>query len=222
MKLTLAKVKNNRKIQSFIRQTEKYMDALGFTDHGYRHLKITTDRAKYLAQSVGLPLKEQELAMIAGYAHDMGNFLGRTQHHYWSAMLFSQVFMADVDDADDLSVIIQAIVSHDKDDLKIVDAVTAIVILADKSDVHRDRVKNKDLAKIKEDIHDRVNYSVTENSLTVEPQKRAIVLKLKLDIKVIDPLEYFEIFTARMTFCRQAAEFLGYDFVLTINDFKLS
>jgi uncharacterized protein len=222
MKITLAQVKKNKKIQSFVDQTEIYLDALGYTDHGERHINIVADRARSVAKKIQLSLSEQEMAAIAGYCHDMGNFLGRTQHHYWSAFLFGQIFVSSPGDDKEIAMIMQAMVTHDKNDLTIVSKVSAALILADKSDVHRSRVKERSLKNIREDIHDRVNYSVTKNSLTVDNTKKEIMLKLKLDTKVTDTIEYFEIFTERMTFCRQAAEHLGYDFVLMINDFKLS
>jgi len=152
----------------------------------------------------------------------MGNFLGRTNHHYFGASLFSQIFLNQIEDPSDLSTIMQAITSHDKNELKLVNKISAILILADKSDVHRTRVKNKDIKKIKEDIHDRVNYSVTKNDFKVNKNKKEIALKLKVDTKITKPLEYFEIFTERMTYCRLAAEYLNYKFVLIINNFKLS
>jgi len=221
MKLTLEAVKDNLKIKDFTNQTEKYLNALGYTDHGLRHINIVSDRSRSLARKLGLSEHEQELAGIAGYCHDMGNFLGRTQHHYWAALLFTQVFLNEVDDPNDVSIIAQAIVSHDKDELKIVSKITAILIMADKSDVHRSRVKVKPGSGVVMDIHDRVNYGVISNDLVVDPKKKFISLKLKLDTKFSSPLEYFEIFTERMAFCRLAVEYLGYKFGLEINNFKL-
>jgi len=221
MKLTLDLVKQNPKIKDFAKQTEKYLDALGYTDHGFRHINIVADRARSIAKKIGMSAREQELSAIAAYCHDMGNFLGRDQHHYWAALLFSQVFLNEVEDPNDVSTIAQAIVSHDKYDLKIVDRVTAVLILADKSDVHRSRVKQTKGSNLYKDIHDRVNYAIIDNDLIVDPKKKRITLRLKLDTKFSNSLEYFEIFTERMTFCRLAAEFLGYKFGLDINNFKL-
>ncbi|MFA6215005.1 MAG: HD domain-containing protein [Patescibacteria group bacterium] len=221
MKLTLDIVKNDKKIKNFIGQTEKYLNALGYTDHGLRHINIVADRARSIAKKLGLKERDQELSSIAGYCHDLGNFLGRTQHHYWAALLFSQVFLNQVDNPDDVSTIMQAIVSHDKDELKIVDVVTAVLILADKSDVHRSRVKQSKGYNFEKDIHDRVNYAIIDNDLVVDPKRKLISLRLKLDTKFSAPLEYFEIFTERMAFCRIAAEYLGYKFGLEINNFKL-
>lgn len=221
MKLTLDLVKKNLKIQDFIQQTEKYLDSLGFTDHGFRHVNIVADRARSIAKRIGLNAREEELCAVAGYCHDMGNFLGRKQHHYWAALLFTQVFLDGVDNPNDVSTIAQAIVSHDKDDLKIVDKVTAVLILADKSDVHRSRVKQAKGTNLQKDIHDRVNYAIIDDDLLVDAKKKLITLKLKLDTKFSAPLEYFEIFTDRTAFCRLAARYLGYNFGLEINNFKL-
>ena len=225
MKLTLKLVKEDPKIQDFIKQTEKYLDSMGYTDHGQRHINIASDRARSIAKKIGMSAREQELAAIAAYCHDMGNFLGRTQHHYWAALLFSQVFLNEADNPNDVSTVIQAIVSHDKDDLKVVSKITAILILADKSDVHCSRVKKSKLSNLvsnlEKDIHDRVNYAAIDNDLIVDKSKKLITLKIKLDTKFSAPLEYFEIFTGRMTFCRLAANHLGYKFGLDINKFKL-
>lgn len=221
MKLTLEEVKKNPFVDNFIRQTEKYLEALGYTDHGPRHVGIVADRCMMLARRLKLNQHEIELAGIAGYCHDMGNFLGRTQHHYWAAMLFSQIFIPSGNPAD-ISRIMQAIVSHDKNELKIVDKLAAILIIADKSDVHRDRVVGHNAAGHTADIHDRVNFAATSNSLKINPLRKQIILKITIDTREANPMDYFEIFSERMSFCRVAAEYLGYRFVLIINNFKLS
>ena len=221
MHLTLDEVKNNPKIQDLIKQTEIYLDGLGYTDHGLRHINLVSDRAGSIARKIGMNKRDQSLSAISAYCHDMGNFLGRTQHHYWAALLFSQIFLNQTDNPNDVSTIAQAIVSHDKDELKIVNKVSAVLILADKSDVHRTRVRTDKIKRMEMDIHDRVNYAVVSNDLIVDTKKKMITLKLKLDTRMSSPLEYFEIFTERMTYCRLAAEFLKYKFGLVINEFKL-
>lgn len=221
MKITLQEVKANPFVNNFIKQTETYLIALGYTDHGPRHISIVSDRCVGLATKLGLNAHDIELAGIAGYCHDMGNFLGRTQHHYWAAMLFSQIFIP-AKDPQDVSRVAQAIVTHDKNEIKIVDKISAILIIADKSDVHRDRVIRKDYQGIKGDIHDRVNYAATKNNLKINKIRKQIVLKITIDPKEANTMDYFEIFSERMSFCRVAAEFLGYKFVLIINNFKLS
>ena len=222
MKLTLEEVKKSSQIKNFIRQTEKYLDSIGYTDHGFRHINIVSDRARGLAKKIGLSSKDQELSAIAGYCHDMGNFLGRTYHHYLGAMLFSQIFINNTDSPNGVSTIMQAIATHDKDELKIVNKISAVLILADKSDVHKSRVKNKSLKDIKEDIHDRVNYSVNNNVFKFNNKKKEIVLRLKIDTKITSVMEYFEIFNERMVFCRKSAKYLNCKFVLIINNFRLS
>jgi len=220
-KLTLADVKSNPYVDNFIRQTEKYLIALGYTDHGFRHVGIVSQRCMDLAKQLGLSQHDQELAGIVGYCHDMANFLGRTQHHYWAAMLFSQIFIPEYE-PEDVSRVCQAIVSHDKDDLRIVDKLSAVLILADKSDVHRSRVIDSGAKDFDQDIHDRVKYAATGNSWTVDRKKKYVTLKIQIDTKQAEPIDYFEIFIDRMSFCRLAAEFLGYKFVLVINNFRLS
>ncbi len=224
MRLTLNEVKKNVKISNFLSQTEIYLDALGFTDHGPRHVGIVSGRSQELASKIGLSARDQELAAIAGWCHDMGNFLGRTEHHYWASMLFSQVYLEKTSNINEISRIMQAIASHDKDEIRLVDNISAILILADKSDVSRSRVKHYRSHKRlgESDIHDRVNYATTYNQLLISKSKKEIVLRVKIDVKVATPMEYFEIFNDRMIFCEMAAKYLGYKFVLIINDFKLS
>jgi len=147
----------------------------------------------------------------------MGNFLGRENHEYWGSMLFHNIYQNE--DPKDVTTVMQAIVNHDDYDAKIVNKVAAIVILADKSDVRRSRVMEKDMKTIREYIHNRVNYAVTNTTLTVKGDR--IILKLQIDTKFVPLIEYFEIFTERMMQCRKAAEYLGYKFGLVVNDFKL-
>ncbi|PKM91352.1 phosphohydrolase [Candidatus Falkowbacteria bacterium HGW-Falkowbacteria-1] len=223
--LTLNEVKNHPGIKACIKKTEQYLDYLGYTDHGPRHINVVSDRAKSLAKNIGLSEREQELTAIAGYCHDMGNFLQRTDHCYTGAILFSQFFINDYKDSKDVSDILeimQAIANHDEHKFEIINKIGAILVLADKSDVHRNRVKNKTPENIKKDIHDRVNYSVMDSVFKINKQKKEIILKLTIDTEITGVMEYFEIFNERMIFCRKAAEFLDCHFVLVINNFKLS
>ena len=221
MKLTLEGVKQNPYIDNFIRQTHLYLEAMGYTDHGFDHVGIVCERSMYLAKSLRLSAHEIELAGIAGYCHDMGNYLGRTQHHYWSAMLFTQVFIPTAD-PQDISRVSQAIVAHDKNELKIVDKISAILIIADKSDVRRERVLSEAKRTRDNDIHDRVNLAATKNSLKISRLRKQIVLKISIDTRQANVMDYFEIFSERMSYCRLAAKYLGYKFVLIINNVKLS
>ena len=217
---TLTQIKNNHQVLEFIRQTEIRMRVLKYSEHGLRHSGLVSERAKTIAKAIGLSEREQEMCAIAGFCHDMGNFLGRTHHHYWGALLFHQVFQNE--NPEEVSIIAQAIATHDKEsEMKIANSVSAVVVLADKSDVDRSRVRKSSMAEIQADIHSRVNHGATFNKIKVDKQKKRIILVLKIDKKVVPIMEYFEIFTDRMVYCRQAAEFLGYKFGLVINHIEL-
>lgn len=219
--VALAKVKNNPMILEFIRESELSLKAISFTEHGLRHATLVSDRARNIACDMGFSEREAELAAIAGFCHDIGNFIGRTSHHYWGSLLFNQIF-ADNFPPMEMAQIMQAIANHDKeDDMKFTNSISALVVLADKSDVSRKRVFIQDLEDIKKDIHDRVNYATTEARLKVDKASKKITLTLRIDAKFVQIMEYFEIFTARMTYCRTAAEYLKYDFDLVINNIKL-
>ena len=205
--ITLQDVKKNPQILEFINQTEEAMEALKYTNHGLRHSEIVSERATEIAKHLGLTEREAELAGIAAFCHDMGNFLTRTYHHFYGAILFGQVFMGQFEPVE-LAKVMQAIGNHDKDEMNFVHSVSAILVLADKSDVNRSRVVDKELSHMKTDIHDRVNYATTESSLKVDKAKKRITLMLQIDTNFCPVMEYFEIFTERMVFCRKAAEFL--------------
>ncbi len=218
--LNLRQIKNHPQILEFIKQGDSATQALGYTEHGFRHSNLVSKEAKRIAKEIGLSEREQELAGVAGFCHDMGNFLGRLQHHYWGALLFHQIFMNDFSE-EEITLIMQAIANHDKDTMKLTNNISALVVLADKSDVHRTRVSSKSLKEIKADKHNRVNYAVTRSDLKVSKAKKQISLVLKIDTNFVPIMEYFEIFTDRMAYCRKAADYLGYKFNLIINTFKL-
>lgn len=218
--ITLQDVKNDKQILEFVHQTEKAMEALSYTNHGLRHSNIVADRAIQIAKAIGLGKREGELAAIAGFCHDMGNFMTRHLHHYFGAMLFGQVFLEKMEPRE-LATVVQAIANHDKEEMNFYNAVTAVLVLADKSDVDRSRVTQTNLEAIKKDIHDRVNYATRESTIKINKEKKKITLTLKIDTNFCPIIEYFEIFTERMVFCRKAAQFLGYDFGLVINKFRL-
>jgi len=218
--VTLDQVKKNPQVFEFINQTEKILADLSFTDHGLRHANLVSERAGKIAKAVGLSDREAELASIAGFCHDMGNFISRSYHNYFASLLFHQVFQSETDPRE-LVIIMQAISNHDKkkEDMAFGNPVSAVAVLADKSDVHRSRVIAKTIKEVRGDIHDRVNYATKSSDLSVKGKK--IILTLKIDTKFVSIMEYFEIFTSRMVFCRKAAEYLGYKFSLMINDFRL-
>ena len=220
--ITLSHIKKHPQIQEFIRQTDVVLTDLSYTDHGIRHSNLVARRAKQIAEDLKLSQREGELAAIGGFCHDMGNFLSRPRHNYYGALLFHQVFSGKMDDRE-LVTVIQAIANHDehKEMLSFSSPVGAIVVLADKSDVHRSRVTATTLREIKSDIHDRVNYATKSSKIEVDRKKKRIILTLRIDTSFVQIMEYFEIFTERMVMCRKAAAFLGHSFGLIINKFKL-
>lgn len=220
--ITLNQVKKNPQVLEFIKQTESTLAALSFTDHGLRHANLTAERARTIAREIGLSPKEQELAAIASFCHDMANFISRGHHNYFGALLFYQVFNKDFE-PQELTTIMQAIANHDKsqEDMSFANAISAVVVLADKSDVHRSRVITRKIEEIKADIHDRVNYATKECRLKIDKAKKRITLTLKIDTNFVPIMEYFEIFTDRMIFCRLAAKYLDYKFGLVINNTRL-
>src|SRR3989344_1678893 len=183
--VTLEQIKKHPQIQAFVRATDNFIQQWGFTEHGFRHVNLVSDIARNVAREVGLDKKEQELCSIAAYLHDTGNFIGRTWHHYWSSLLAYPILLELKMDPDDLVLVLNAITAHDKQDIKIVTKIAAIVALADKSDVHRSRVPKADIAHLEDDIHSRVNYAVTKSFLEVDSKKKLITLKMTIDTKIV-------------------------------------
>jgi len=218
--ITFADVKKHPQILEFIAQTEASLKALSYTDHGMRHSSLVADRARNIALELGLDRREAELAAIAGFCHDMGNFLSRTYHNYLAPLLFQQVFHNDFN-PHELVLIMQALANHDKDEMVFTNPISAVVVLADKADVHRSRVTERKMEEIKADIHDRVNFATQSSHLKIDKKKKIISLVLKIDTNFVPLMEYFEIFTDRMVYCRKAAQYLKYDFGLVINNLKL-
>lgn len=218
--MTLKEVQKNPLVLEFIRQTETTLKIHNYTHHGLRHVNLVANRARTVARVIGLSKKEQELSSIAAFCHDFANFLSRTYHNYLGAVMFQQIFANDFSPKE-LTIIMQAIANHDKYKMKFSNPVSAVVVLADKSDVHRSRVTIKDIEKIKTDIHNRVNYATKASKLGINKKNKRITLSLKIDTKFVPLIEYFEIFTDRMVYCRKAAFYLGYKFGLVINSVKL-
>jgi metal-dependent HD superfamily phosphatase/phosphodiesterase len=223
--ITLSQVNNNKKILEFIKKSDESLNQIGFTEHGLKHAQLVSDRARTIAKELGFSKEIQEMAAVSGFCHDMANFLARKQHHYLGSLLFYATFK-DEYPIEELIPIMQAIASHDKDELdqdevEIVNAVTAILIIADKSDVRSSRVLRTDKESLKKDIHARVNYAVKQSKISIDKKQKRITLTLTIDTKITPIMEYFEIFTQRMVYCRKAANYLGYNFGLEINNFKL-
>jgi metal-dependent HD superfamily phosphatase/phosphodiesterase len=192
---------------------------MGFTEHGFRHLSLVSNIAYNVIRILGLSEREAELASIAGYMHDIGNVVNRRGHHLSGAILAYYILDDLGMHPDELFTVVSAIGNHDEETGQPVNNVAAALILADKSDVHRTRVRNK--TNIGLDIHDRVNYAVERSFLRVDPEKKHISLELDIDSQISPVMDYFEIFLSRMIMCRRAAEFLGCTFALEINGKKL-
>lgn len=217
--LTFEELKKNDAINTYIISADKSLAALGFTEHSFAHVTKVAETCNYILSSVGKDEHEIELAKIAAYLHDIGNLVNRIEHSQSGAVMAFRILDNLNMSACDIATIVTAIGNHDEGTGVPVDDVSAALILADKSDVRRSRVRNTDKSTF--DIHDRVNYSVESSSLEINEQKTEIRLSIKIDTNYGSIMEYFEIFMQRMLLCRKAAEKLGLSFKLTINEQQL-
>ena len=195
------------------------MLALGYTEHSFAHVTKVAETARYIIETLGYSEHDCELAEIAGYLHDIGNLVNRVDHSQSGAVMAFRILREYGMDAEDVATVVTAIGNHDEGTGVPVDHVAAALILADKSDVRRSRVRNNDITTF--DIHDRVNYSVKKSTLKINEDKSIIKLKLSIDTKYGSIMDYFEIFLGRMVMCRKAAEKLGLQFKLIINEQQL-
>jgi len=216
---TLEDVKRDPEVQAFVTKANEYTGVIGYTEHGARHANLTSSIAGNVLRRLGHDDREAHLAGIAAYLHDIGNLVSRANHEHTGAVLADGILVRLGMVADERAVVMGAIGNHEESHGEPVSAVGAAVILADKSDVHRSRVRNPDPATL--DIHDRVNYAVEHSFLRVEEKSKTITLELTIDTALSQVMEYFEIFLGRMLMCRRAATFLGCDFKLQINGTKL-
>lgn len=217
--ITLNDVKKNPVVETFIRRGNQFLGAMGYTEHGFRHVNLVATIARNILERLNFPPREAELAAIAGYLHDIGNVVSRNNHGISGAVIAYRILSEMGMPPDEVALVISAIANHEEEYGHPVSNVAAALILADKSDVHRSRVRNPDLATF--DIHDRVNYAVEHSFLWVKEERRVITLDLTIDIEICPVMEYFEIFLTRMALCRRAANFLKADFELMINGAKL-
>jgi metal-dependent HD superfamily phosphatase/phosphodiesterase len=216
--LTLGDIQEDPIISAYITQADKVMDGLGFTEHGFRHANLSASIAFNVMTRLGFEERTSTLAAIGGYLHDIGNAISRWGHGQTGAVLVHQL-LADRMDAGELGLVMGAVGNHEEDDGMGAGEVASAVILADKSDVHRSRVRKTD--QIDFDIHDRVNYAAEQSFLRVDSEAKTITLELTIDTDISHVMEYFEIFLGRMVMCRRAAERLGSAFHLEINGAKL-
>ena len=213
--VTYEQIKHDPAINTYITQADRALQALGYTEHSFAHVSRVSAMAGDILHTLGHDAHTVELARIAGYIHDLGNLVNRVAHSQSGALMAFRILDHMGMPPQDIAVIVTAIGNHDEGTGVPVDDVSAALILADKSDVRRSRVRNEDESTF--DIHDRVNFSVERSELIIADDKKSILLRLTVDTKYSSIMDYFEIFLGRMTMCRRAAERLGMHFRLEIN-----
>lgn len=213
--VTFESVKKSERIKSFIKKADESLIALGYTEHSFAHVTKVAETAGFILAELGYSEHEVELAKIAGYMHDIGNLVNRVEHSQSGALIAFRILDELGMDADDLATVVTAIGNHDEGTGVPVNAVAAALILADKSDVRRSRVRNTD--NLNFDIHDRVNYSVRNSKLNIDAKNKLLTLDLDIDTDFGSVMDYFEIFLNRMIMCRKAAEKFGLEFNLIMN-----
>ena len=217
--MTYNEIRKNPEVLALLERGNHDLGVLGYTDHSPAHTALVADRAANILRALGYSEHEQELARIAGFMHDIGNAVNRKNHGEYGAILADGILKEGGMPLADRMVIMSAIGNHDEGTGGARDAISAALILGDKSDVRRNRVREKDKEKF--DIHDRVNYAVTGSHLRVDAQEKKISLNLQVDETICTMYEYFDIFLGRMLMCRSAAEMLGCEFRLTVNGGKV-
>lgn len=216
---TLEDVREHPRVKSFLKAANEQLGVVGYTEHGERHARTCADSARFVLKALGHDARRGEVAAIAAYLHDIGNVVTRDNHAQVGAIIVKDI-LAEIGFPDDeIAVVMGAVGNHEEDGGQPVSAVSAAVILADKSDVHRSRVRNPKTTSF--DIHDRVNYAATAVQIRVDRRQKLITLDLTIDTGQSPIMEYFEIFLPRMILCRRAAEFLHCSFALVINNTRL-
>lgn len=217
--MTYEEIIKNKEISEYIRKGNENLDVLGYTDHSEPHVMLVAQRAAFILREFGYSQHEQELAKIAGYMHDIGNVINRTRHAEYGAILANDILKTTDMSLEDRVTIISAIGNHDESTGGAKDPVSAALIIADKTDVRRNRIRSLDKSTF--DIHDRVNYAVTDTKLNINLEKKVISLELQIDEDICTMYEYFDIFLGRMVMCRGASEMLGAKFKLMANGSKV-
>lgn len=217
--VTLEELKKDEEVECFIKNAQRQLDALGYTEHSHRHLNLVSKRAATILRTLGHNEHSVELAKIAGYLHDIGNAVNRVDHAHSGAILSYEILKKFDISTEDRIEIMMAIGNHDEATGNVVSDISAALILADKSDVHKTRVSKTNISLFNK--HDKVNYAVTDSELILNKESRKVTLKLKIDTKVCPVLKYFEIFMDRTMMSKNAAQYLGLWFELNINDTNL-
>ncbi len=222
--LTYEYIRRNKDIQTYINYADAALSTIGYTEHSNAHVERAAASAYMILTTLGYEQRTCELAEIAAYMHDIGNVINRIDHAQSGAVMAFRLLDNLGMPADEISLIVSAIGNHDEGTAAPVTPIAAALIIADKSDVRRSRVRSADgpfvpsSENLAKDIHDRVNYAVDKSSLYFSEDKKELILELTIDQKISSIMEYFEIFLDRMKLCRRAAEFLGIQFRLKIND----
>ena len=214
--ITVEQVRNNPQVRTYIQKADEALAALGYTEHSFAHVGKVAKEAREILLTLGYSPREAELAEIAGWLHDIGNVINRVDHAQSGAVMAFRILDKLGAEAEEISTIISAIGNHDESTAYPVNPIAAALILADKTDVRRSRVRNRDFATF--DIYDRVNYAVHQSRTEITADHQKIILDLKIDTQISAVMDYFEIFMQRMLLCRKAAEKLGLTFSLVIND----
>ena len=217
--MTYEQIRNDETVNTYIRQADIALSALGYTEHSFAHVTLVAERAGYILSTLGYDDRTVELARIAGYLHDIGNLINRAEHSQSGAIMAFRILDHLQFPPDEIGQIVSAIGNHDEGTGVPVSPLAAALIIADKSDVRRNRVRNSD--EVAFDIHDRVNFSVSKSELKINEAHTLIKLKLAVDTHYSSVMDYFEIFLQRMILCRKAAEKLGLQFKLMINEQQL-
>lgn len=217
--ITLDDVRSNQAVEVYIRRGDELLAAMGFTEHSFRHVSLVSRITEQVLVRLDHPERTVQLGAIAGYMHDIGNVISRHNHPESGGIISERILTGIGMPLDEVASVIGAIGNHEETNGEVVSDIAAALILADKSDVHRSRVRNREFATF--DIHDRVNYAVERSFLRVDGQERVIRLELEIDTKISPVIDYFEIFLTRMVMCRRAATFLGCQFELVVNDSRL-
>ena len=217
--MTYEEIKKNEEVNAYIKRGNDNLGVLGFTDHSQAHTAFVAERAAYILEELGYDVHEIELAKIAGFMHDIGNAVNRKNHAEYGALLANDILQKTDMSLEDRVTIMSAIGNHDESTGGAKDVISAALIIADKTDVRRNRVRTKEPENF--DIHDRVNYAVTDAKLLIDTEKRTITLDLQIDERICTMYEYFDIFLQRMMMSRGAAEMLGAMFKLRVNGGKV-
>ena len=217
--ITYDQIKNNETIKTYIQAADEALRELGFTEHSFQHVTYVAEKSGYILEKLGYPERMIEITKIAGYMHDIGNVINRIDHSQSGAVMAFRILDNMGMEPREIASIISAIGNHDEGTGVPVSPLAAAIILADKSDVRRNRVRNEDMSTF--DIHDRVNYSVKKSELKINEAHTIIKLKLDVDTHFGSVMDYFEIFMDRMILCRKAADKLGLQFKLMINEQQL-